>query len=101
MHLATEVSSTTNFQGTIDSVPVMNSTKTNTNHTNGNANNSNSTNSNSINNSNNNNVLTAETLAERTLESLLAEHPGELTRTGSPHIVSSLYIYYCDDQAEY
>lgn len=90
MHLATEVSSTTNFQSSIDSVPVMNSTKTSSNHTNGNAHNNNNTNNNS--NNNNNNVLTAETLAERTLESLLAEHPGELTRTGSPHIVSFLYI---------
>lgn len=32
--------------------------------------------------------LTAETLAERTIDSLMAEHPGELVRTGSPHIVS-------------
>lgn len=33
--------------------------------------------------------LTAENLAERTIDSLIAEHPGELTRTGSPHIVCS------------
>lgn len=94
MHLATEVSSTTNLQGTLDSVPVMNSSKSSANHTNGSASNvttNSNTNSHPNNNSNNNsnsNVLTAETLAERTLDSLLAEHPGELTRTGSPHIVS-------------
>lgn len=35
--------------------------------------------------------FTAETLAERTLDSLIAEHPGELSRTGSPHIVSWFY----------
>lgn len=33
--------------------------------------------------------LTADNLAERTIDSLIAEHPGELTRTGSPHIVCS------------
>lgn len=32
--------------------------------------------------------LTAETLAERTIDGLLADHPGELVRTGSPHVVS-------------
>ncbi|XP_075210248.1 uncharacterized protein LOC142317575 [Lycorma delicatula] len=34
--------------------------------------------------------LTAETLAERTLDGLLAEHPGELVRTGSPHVVCTV-----------
>lgn len=34
--------------------------------------------------------LTAENLAERTIDSLIAEHPGELTRTGSPHIVCTV-----------
>lgn len=34
--------------------------------------------------------LTAENLAERTIDSLIAEHPGELTRTGSPHIVCTI-----------
>ncbi len=62
MHLASEVSSTTN-QPSMDGL---------TNN----------------NNNNNPNLLTAETLAERTLDGLLAEHPGELIRTGSPHIVS-------------
>lgn len=33
--------------------------------------------------------LTAENLAERTIDSIIAEHPGELCRTGSPHIVCS------------
>ncbi|XP_057664204.1 runt-related transcription factor 3-like [Diorhabda carinulata] len=34
--------------------------------------------------------LTAEMLAERTIDGLLAEHPGELVRTGSPHVVCSV-----------
>lgn len=38
---------------------------------------------------NNNGFLSAQELAERTIDSLLAEHPGELVRTGSPHIVSA------------
>lgn len=35
-------------------------------------------------------LLTADILAERTLESLLAEHPGELVRTGCPHLVCTM-----------
>lgn len=66
MHLASEVSSTTN-QPSMDGM---------TNN-----------NKNITNNNNNSGILTAETLAERTLDGLLAEHPGELIRTGSPHIV--------------
>lgn len=34
--------------------------------------------------------LTAEMLAERTIEGLLSEHPGELVRTGSPHVVCTV-----------
>ncbi|XP_060522188.1 runt-related transcription factor 2-like [Cylas formicarius] len=34
--------------------------------------------------------LTAEILAERTIDGLLAEHPGELVRTGSPHVVCTV-----------
>ncbi|XP_022904040.1 runt-related transcription factor 1-like [Onthophagus taurus] len=34
--------------------------------------------------------LTAEMLAERTLDGLMAEHPGELVRTGSPHVVCTV-----------
>jgi hypothetical protein len=66
MHLASEVSSTTNPSGgALDS-------------------------NNASKNSASNSMLplTAETLAERTLEGLMAEHPGELVRTGSPHVVS-------------
>lgn len=37
--------------------------------------------------------LTAELLAERTLEGLLADHPGELVKTGCPHVVSILSTY--------
>lgn len=87
MHLATEVTSTTNLQVATESTPVMHSNKSSSNHTNGSANSANNNNNNHT-NSNNSNLLTAENLAERTLEGLLAEHPGELTRTGSPHIVS-------------
>lgn len=32
-------------------------------------------------------ALSAELLAERTLDGLMAEHPGELVRTGCPHVV--------------
>ncbi|XP_016841568.1 runt-related transcription factor 3 isoform X2 [Nasonia vitripennis] len=35
-------------------------------------------------------ALTADLLAERTLDGLLAEHPGELVRTGSPHVVCTV-----------
>ncbi|KAK3923189.1 Runt-related transcription factor 1 [Frankliniella fusca] len=34
--------------------------------------------------------ITADMLAERTLDGLLAEHPGELVRTGSPHVVCTV-----------
>ncbi|XP_055524045.1 segmentation protein Runt isoform X1 [Wyeomyia smithii] len=34
--------------------------------------------------------LTAESLAERTIDGLLADHPGELVRTGSPHVVCTV-----------
>lgn len=72
MHLATEVSSTTNHQMTVDS---NSSVSKGTNNINQNANNAANT------------PLTAENLAERAIDSLLAEHPGELVRTGSPHVV--------------
>ncbi|XP_076182278.1 uncharacterized protein LOC143154234 isoform X1 [Ptiloglossa arizonensis] len=35
-------------------------------------------------------ALTADLLAERTLDGLFAEHPGELIRTGSPHVVCTV-----------
>ncbi|XP_014207881.1 uncharacterized protein LOC106638979 [Copidosoma floridanum] len=35
-------------------------------------------------------AITADLLAERTLDGLLAEHPGELIRTGSPHVVCTV-----------
>lgn len=38
--------------------------------------------------------LTAELLAERTLEGLLADHPGELVKTGSPHVVSGSTLLF-------
>lgn len=82
MHLASEVSSTTNHS-TIESAG-MNNNNNNNNATNNNNNNNN----NSSVNSNKLVPLTAETLAERTLDGLMSEHPGELVRTGSPHVVS-------------
>lgn len=72
MHLASEVTSTTNH---------VEKTGNSTNNS-----------ANSANNNNNNNTnapLTAETLLERTIDGLLAEHPGELVRTGCPHVVRS------------
>jgi len=35
-------------------------------------------------------AITADVLAERTLDGLLSEHPGELIRTGSPHLVCTV-----------
>ncbi|XP_015439185.1 PREDICTED: uncharacterized protein LOC107194133 [Dufourea novaeangliae] len=35
-------------------------------------------------------AITADLLAERTLDGLFAEHPGELVRTGSPHVVCTV-----------
>ncbi|XP_046672760.1 segmentation protein Runt-like isoform X2 [Homalodisca vitripennis] len=34
--------------------------------------------------------VTADLLAERTLDGILSEHPGELVRTGSPHVVCTV-----------
>ncbi|CAD7091552.1 unnamed protein product [Hermetia illucens] len=74
MHIASEVSSTTNqvpHEGTASS-------------TNSSANNNNTNGGDSV------PYLTAENLAERTIDSLLADHPGELVRTGSPHVVCTV-----------
>ncbi|TMW47941.1 hypothetical protein DOY81_006984, partial [Sarcophaga bullata] len=87
MHITSEVSSTT--------------TSTHQNKKGSSNRNSNSeTNNNNTNASNNNKdaaankkpvdtspYLTPENLIERTVDVLLAEHPGELVKTGSPHIV--------------
>lgn len=73
MHLSTEVTSTTNHQMDM---------KNSSNSDNNNQNKTDST------KTNNNGFLTAQELADRTIDSLLAEHPGELVRTGSPHIVN-------------
>lgn len=80
MHLASEVSSTTNHS-TIESAG-MNNNNNNIATNNNNNNNNSSVNSNKL------VPLTAESLAERTLDGLMSEHPGELVRTGSPHVVS-------------
>lgn len=90
MHLATEVSSTTNHQQSMDH-SVTNSKS---------AHSSNNSSSNDNNKKNgNSDILTAETLAERTIDSLLAEHPGELVRTGSPHVVS-ISIYLMNEEGQ-
>lgn len=40
-------------------------------------------------------ALTADLLAERTLDGLLAEHPGELIRTGKIYLLkSNIYVTY-------
>lgn len=39
-------------------------------------------------------ALTADLLAERTLDGLLAEHPGELIRTGRKSYLLKTNIYY-------
>lgn len=84
MHLATEVSSTTNHQvSSLDTKTVSN------NNNNGNGSqNKNDSNKNGNNTTNNNGFPTVQELADRTIDALLAEHPGELIRTGSPHIVN-------------
>ncbi|XP_034487870.1 mediator of RNA polymerase II transcription subunit 1 [Drosophila innubila] len=72
--------------------------ESNNNNSNTNNNNNNNTNSNNNNNNNSNSntkskpvdtspYLTPENLIERTVDVLLAEHPGELVKTGSPHVV--------------
>lgn len=84
MHLATEVTSTTatnhQFLTSSSMDPKIVSNEKN------NQNNSDST------KANNNGYLSAQELAERTIDSLLAEHPGELMRTGSPAILSANFI---------
>lgn len=81
MHLATEVSSTTNHQmSSMDTKAAANDN-----------NNQNKTDPPKTNSSG---YLTAQELAERTIDSLLAEHPGELVRTGSPHIVISFPFFF-------
>ena len=81
MHLAaSEVSSTTN--------PITMETNNNSVNNDSNNNKESSGSANNNNGSKGLQPLTAESLAERTIEGLMAEHPGELVRTGSPHVVS-------------
>lgn len=81
MHISSEVTSTT-----APSEQIGNSGATNQ-HRNSTANSTNGGSATTA--SGRESPLTAENLAERTIDSLIAEHPGELTRTGSPHIVCS------------
>lgn len=89
MHLASEVSSTTNHHSSPMEGPAVTSRHQNT-KSKSNKNTSNGTASQKISDAPTHigGMLTAESLAERTIDGLLAEHPGELVRTGSPHIVS-------------
>lgn len=98
MHITSEVSSTTT-NSTNSSKKAHHSSRSTTNNENNNS--SNTTNNNNNNSSNGSAsgankkpvdtspYLTPENLIERTVDVLLAEHPGELVKTGSPHIVSS------------
>lgn len=87
MHLASEVSSTTNSVPLEGSEMQMNSTN-GSNGGAGSAGNSATASNPSM------TALTAENLAERTLEGLMAEHPGELVRTGCPHVVSDFLLIF-------
>ncbi|XP_005177045.1 segmentation protein Runt [Musca domestica] len=90
MHITSEVSSTT-------TAPSTNPSKKSGRSVNNENNNNNSNTTNNNNNSSNGTAskkpvdtspyLTPENLIERTVDVLLAEHPGELVKTGSPHIV--------------
>ncbi|XP_053948857.1 segmentation protein Runt [Anastrepha ludens] len=94
MHISSEVSSTTNHQ---QPPPANSGAPSKRNASANNTNNNNNNNNSSVNNnnasSNNKKVvdtspyLTPENLIERTVDVLLAEHPGELVKTGSPHVV--------------
>ncbi|XP_016986653.1 uncharacterized protein LOC108049833 [Drosophila rhopaloa] len=91
----TATTTTTKRRNAESSANNNNNSSTTNNNNNSNNNNNNSTTNN--NNNNNNNVktkpvdtspyLTPENLIERTVDVLLAEHPGELVKTGSPHVV--------------
>ncbi|XP_055389870.1 putative uncharacterized protein DDB_G0286901 [Condylostylus longicornis] len=86
MHIANEVSSTTNQSSHDGCQSSKNSMSDNSSSNNNNSNNNSNT------NSNNKKVddspyLTPENLVERTVDALLADHPGELVKTGSPHVV--------------
>lgn len=99
MHILSEVSSTTSSGGgdqseqqyscreKMHSRAAGNSTKSMGQSSKSGANNSNNGGNNSSGGSSALAPLTAENFAERTIDGLLAEHPGELVRTGCPHVV--------------
>lgn len=90
MHLATEVTSTTNHQ-----VSSLDTKTPSNNNNNGNGSqNKNDSNKNGNNTTNNNGISSIQELADRTIDALLAEHPGELVRTGSPHIVNIQLFFF-------
>ena len=80
MHISSEVTSTTTTTAPAEQNGISGSRSSTAGSTNGGSGTA---------NTGRESPLTAENLAERTIDSLIAEHPGELTRTGSPHIVCS------------
>uniref|UniRef100_A0A1I8P654 Runt domain-containing protein n=1 Tax=Stomoxys calcitrans TaxID=35570 RepID=A0A1I8P654_STOCA len=90
MHITSEVSSTTSNNSSkkgsrsANHENNNNSSTTNNNNNNSSSNNNGSASKKAVDNSP---YLTPENLIERTVDVLLAEHPGELVKTGSPHIV--------------
>ncbi|XP_049311192.1 uncharacterized protein LOC105226986 [Bactrocera dorsalis] len=94
MHISSEVSSTTNHQQPppASGAPSKRQATNANNNTNNNNNNNNCVNNNNTSSGNKKVIdtspyLTPENLFERTVDVLLAEHPGELVKTGSPHVV--------------
>ncbi|XP_064555894.1 uncharacterized protein RunxB [Drosophila montana] len=96
--LQQHTAATTTTITTTGSTTKRRNAESNNNNSNSNSNNNNNNNSNNSNNNNSNSssknkpvdtspYLTPENLIERTVDVLLAEHPGELVKTGSPHVV--------------
>jgi runt-related transcription factor len=91
MHIASEVSSTTAAAAPSDPQSKSSENSGASNQSNNSKNSAQNTSTNGGSSSNpRDSPLTAENLAERTIDSLISEHPGELTRTGSPHIVCTV-----------
>lgn len=91
MHITSEVSSTTTSTHQNKKGSSNRNANSETNNNNTNASNNNSSSKDGASNKkpvDTSPYLTPENLIERTVDVLLAEHPGELVKTGSPHIVS-------------
>lgn len=103
MHITSEVSSTTNSGHSLTGDSQMHSTRSTSGSSKVSAQNNGASGGGGKGGSSSNQLspLTAENFAERTIDGLLAEHPGELVRTGCPHVVRiipvsvrSLFIYF-------